>query len=176
MIDSRAPNRQITPALSGYLHPWILVKQCSRPDGSAIQLIPASPGQSGSQAQPLASPRASNMKSKATPSSQNGHQKAYPPPFNGRQMVSKASTMRSKATPDNQHGTKGSPKASTMESTAPHNHSFKMIPRPRAPPTASPWSTRGPRPPPAAKMDIKRHALYPPVADKWAAINHSSNH
>ena len=57
------------------LDPWIPVKQCSRPDGSAIQPILASPGQSRSQAQPLASSRASNMRSKATPSSHNGPQK-----------------------------------------------------------------------------------------------------
>ena len=132
---------KFTTHLGHALDPWIQAKQCSRPDGSAIQPILASPGQSGFQAQPLASPRASNIRSKATPSSQNGHQKAHPRPSYGRQMVSKASNIRSKATPDTLHGTKGCPKASTMKSTAPHNHSCQTIPRPRAPPTASPWST-----------------------------------
>ena len=70
-----------------YLDPWIPVKQCSRRDGIAIQAFLASPGQSGTQAKPLASPRASNMRSKAIPRSQNRPQKACPRPSNGRQMV-----------------------------------------------------------------------------------------
>ena len=70
------------------LDPWILVKQCSCPDGNAIQPILPSPGHSGTQAKPLASPRASNMRSKATPSNQKGPQKACPRPSNGIQMVS----------------------------------------------------------------------------------------
>ena len=58
------------------------------PPTLAVPWIPESPCQSGTQAKPLASPRASNMMSKATPSSQNGPQKACPRPSNGRQIVS----------------------------------------------------------------------------------------
>ena len=77
------------------LDPWIPVKQCSRPDGSAIQPILASPGQSETQAKPLASPRASNMRSKATPGSQNGPQKACPRTSHGVQMVSSWQSIES---------------------------------------------------------------------------------
>ena len=77
------------------LDPWILVKQCSRSGGSAIQPILASPGHPGTQAMPTISPR---------------------PP-------------------------KGDPKPS-----------------------------------PAAKMDPKRHALEPPMADKWSAVSNPSKH
>ena len=52
------------PPLWASLDPWIPVKQCSRPGENAIQPILASPGQSGTQAKPLASPRASNMGSR----------------------------------------------------------------------------------------------------------------
>ena len=84
----RPKSNKSTPTFGRALDPWIPVKQCSRPDGSAIQPILVSPGQSGTQAKPLASPRASNMRSKATFSSLKGPQKACPGPFNGRQMVS----------------------------------------------------------------------------------------
>ena len=92
LIDSRPRTGKPTLDLGGYLHPWILVKQCSRPGGSAIQPILAAPGQSATQAKPLASPRASNMRSKG------------------------------------------------------------------------------------AKMDLKRHALEPPMGDKWLAIDNPWKH
>ena len=130
MYTVRPKSDKSTFHFGRYLDPWIPVKQCSRPDGSAIQPILASPGQSGTQPKPLASPRASNMRSKATPSSQNGSQKAYPRPSNGRQMVNKASNMRSKATPpvrDPAHA-QDIPKASQMRSKAilsSHNNASK---------------------------------------------------
>ena len=87
MIDSTAQKDQITTNLGRPLDPWIPVKQCSRSDGSAIQPILPSPGQSGTQAKPLAFPRASDMRSKASPTTQNGPQKACPRTSTGIQRV-----------------------------------------------------------------------------------------
>ena len=61
-----------------HLDPWISVKQCFRLDGNAIQPCLASAGQSGTQAKPLASPRASNMRSKANPQQPKRTSKGMP--------------------------------------------------------------------------------------------------
>ena len=86
--DSKAQRCTFTLNFGRPLDPWIPVKRCCRPDGSAIQPILAVPGPVRDPAHAQDNPKASQMRSKAITSSQNGPQKACPRTSNGIQMVS----------------------------------------------------------------------------------------